>query len=198
MRWESTSHRHVEVEVDERRLEVCTWRGAEEDERGRRERVGAWASWLGDDVTSEKKNNDHHFDYLVLHPLFYGGFFAWMRFPFETWRLNVSTDIKQQQSSLSVFTRYRFKMYKLSAIHKFTGEIFSKWVEIGKKTCSFIKDLYGTAGKTALITLLMSVSLSFDCIVCCCSNYIICEWNAFPSALCWERSDFRWNVKKKK
>lgn len=123
----------------------------------------------------KKQNNDHHFDYLVLHPLFYGGFFAWMRFPFETWRLNVSTDIKQQQSSLSVFTRYRFKMYKLSAIHKFTREIFSKWVEIGKKTCSFIKDLYGTAGKTALITLLMSVSLSFDCIVCCCSNYIICE-----------------------
>lgn len=55
------------------------------------------------------------------------------RFPFETWRFNVSTDIKQQQSSLSVFTRYRFKVYKLSAIRKFTREIFSKWVEIGKK-----------------------------------------------------------------
>lgn len=41
MRGQSTSHRHVEVEMDERSLEVCTRRGAWEDERGRRERVGA-------------------------------------------------------------------------------------------------------------------------------------------------------------
>lgn len=40
-------------------------------------------------MSRQKKNNDYHFYYLVLHPLFYSGFLAWMRFPFKTWRLNV-------------------------------------------------------------------------------------------------------------
>lgn len=45
---------------------------------------------------------------------------------------------------------------------------------ISKEKGSFIKDLHGTTGKTALI-LLVSVSHLFDCIVFCCSNLITCE-----------------------